>query len=241
MSRLVLVLGMHRSGSSLIARSLTSFGVELGLRAEWAAPDNPTGFWEDQDVLAANELLLRLSDTTWSTVPLPMLNTFASRDIALTARLLLRDRLARHPIFGLKEPRLCRLLPVWRPAFEAASDNISIVHVVRHPSEVALSLKDRNGFQVGTGFKLWLDHVQRAYADCDPTWPAVTVSYDRFLADPSGELSRIGSAIDLTLDASATVRFLKTVEPSMRHHHATDPLPADVASVWDEVSAKAAV
>ena len=54
MSRIILVLAMHRSGSSLVTKSLECLGVELGDRAEWYGEDNVSGFWEDLDILAIN-------------------------------------------------------------------------------------------------------------------------------------------------------------------------------------------
>ena len=61
-SRIILILGPHRSGTSLVAKSMTCLGAALGERAEWYGPDNPSGFWEHQDVLAINEAILRRRD-----------------------------------------------------------------------------------------------------------------------------------------------------------------------------------
>lgn len=135
MSRLVLVLGAHRSGTSLVARSLECLGVGLGPKAIWNGPDNPRGFFENRDVLAINVRLLSLMDSAWDdTRPIKRLGMAAVLDpdiveLGRIAEMVLRAELARYPVFGIKEPRLCRLLPFWKPVFEKPGCQVSVVHV----------------------------------------------------------------------------------------------------------------
>ena len=64
-SRAVLLLGMHRSGTSAIARGLGALGVYLGNDFLDAQPENPTGYWEDKGIVALNERLLGALGLTW--------------------------------------------------------------------------------------------------------------------------------------------------------------------------------
>lgn len=233
MSRLILVLGCHRSGTSVVARSLECLGAELGPRASWGGPDNPD-FAEDQDVLAINEITLNLAAMRWdrTSICVPRYN-FALEYEAVTV--LLR-RLSRYPIWALKEPRMCRLLPFWRPAFEEAKAEVSVVEVVRHPLAVAHSLKARNDIPIAAGLALWLDHVCCYLCDRDPAWPWVTVEYDRFLADPGTALARIAFELSLALQSSPPV-----LRPELRHHvfTAADILPAPIAAAWQAAQERA--
>ena len=61
--RLIVVLGMHRSGTSAITKSLELLGVGLGSELHPAGFDNPKGFWEDRDCLEINERLLKHLET----------------------------------------------------------------------------------------------------------------------------------------------------------------------------------
>ena len=111
MSRLILVLGCHRSGPSLVARSMKCLGAELGPRAEWTADDNPRGFHEHQDVLEMNTLILNELGIAWDD-PQPIkqaLIAFIAKGRAEAFRRAIRlglgAELARYPLLAIKEPR----------------------------------------------------------------------------------------------------------------------------------------
>lgn len=235
MSRLILVLGPHRCGTSLIAQSLECLGAQLGPRSRWSGPDNPN-FAEDQDVLATNESLLAFSGTRWSDMPLGPLNPMAVLDAERVGTQVLRKRLAEFPVFALKEPRLCRLLPVWRPVFAALDVSVSVVFAVRHPTAAALSLVRRNRMTVSQGLELWADHIRLARADACPDWPSVTVDYDRLVDDPHLQVMRLGRKLGMEVDRDALGRFWSSSR--LRHHHparlAVD-LPEDVANLWNDI------
>jgi O-antigen biosynthesis protein len=69
-SRAVLVLGMHRSGTSALARGLQMLGVYLGSDFLSPQPDNPTGYWEDRNIYELNERLLAVFGLKWEDVAL---------------------------------------------------------------------------------------------------------------------------------------------------------------------------
>ena len=69
-SRAVLVLGMHRSGTSALARGLQMLGVYLGNNFLSPQPDNPTGYWEDKNICELNERLLAVFGLKWEDVAL---------------------------------------------------------------------------------------------------------------------------------------------------------------------------
>jgi hypothetical protein len=201
-------------------------GAELGTRATWSGSDNPD-FAEDQDALNINEALLETCHLRWDTPSMP---TIGSGWLATPAFDLLSGRLAVHPIFALKEPRMCRLLPFWRPVFEAVGCAVSVVEVVRHPMAVALSLAARNRIPIDRGLDLWFDHVQRYQADRDRAWPWVTVEYDAFCRWPEHELDRIATALALE---PADRNRPPNIRPELRHHVAgAAPLTPDIAAVW---------
>ena len=69
--RLVLVLGMHRSGTSTLARGLRVLGVALGKNLLPAHPCNPKGFFEDAGLYAFNKALLAQLGLTWRSPEAP--------------------------------------------------------------------------------------------------------------------------------------------------------------------------
>ncbi len=66
--RLVMILGMHRSGTSLITRGLKIFGVELGNNLMPPQESNPKGFYEDLDINALDMEMLKAIEMDWDDV-----------------------------------------------------------------------------------------------------------------------------------------------------------------------------
>ena len=62
----VCIAGMHRSGTSMVARLVNLLGVDLGPEGEQPrpAPDNVAGFWEDPRFVALSDEALAGSRTT---------------------------------------------------------------------------------------------------------------------------------------------------------------------------------
>ena len=242
MSHLILVLGMHRSGTSVITKSLECLGVSLGDNAEWYGKDNEAGFWEDRDVLAIDEALIARYGGIWSdpvcAVP-PSPADWAVPDIKSIARRALTTKLERFPLLAIKEPRMCRLLPFWRDVLIRCE--VSVIHVVRHPMAVARSLEKRNGIRIERGLALWLDHVERQFADVDPAWPSVTVRYEWFMEGAELEVRRIGDALGLTFDEDKAIEFgANHWRPDLQHEKPTlDPLPVEIEQAWLKALAKA--
>lgn len=219
MSRLILVLGAHRSGTSLLALSLPVLGVELGERLQGAAKDNPRGFGEDVDFQAINDSALKAVGAAWDTLgPLDL----AKAEPRAAVRKILEDRIAKYPIFGLKDPRLCRLLPFWKPLFAEANLDVSCVIALRHPTEAMLSLNTRNFFSEAKGYSLWLVNMISAMTEMDPSWPRVVVDYDLMLSEPEEQVKRIGAALDLDYEAAKFAMFKERIwDPSLRHEQRT--------------------
>ena len=147
----LLVLGMHRSGTSAITGALRLCGAWVGEETELtgANTENPHGFWERRDVRQICDQLLHTAGADWWKVA-------NFNPDAIPHAILVEQRrkfekiiaaLDEHETWIVKEPRLCLLLPVLR-------DNITnpvCIHIFRNPLEVARSLKTRNGFSIAAG------------------------------------------------------------------------------------------
>lgn len=246
MSRLLLVLGFHRSGTSLIARSLKCFGAELGKAAEWTGPDNPTGFWEHKGVLAVNEQALRMLGARWDQ---PLNGTDLSEECRQMPELiylrgaaehLLRREIGQHPIFAIKDPRLCILMPFWRPIFAGLGCEASAIRVVRHPDAAAASLQRRDGMERPKALDLWLRYTQGAQDAIDPDWKSLVVDYDVMMAQPASELDRISRRLDLPFDRQEGHRFVTGfLNESLWHEPGECVLPPEVSIAWQKVRREA--
>ncbi|WP_082765878.1 glycosyltransferase [Azotobacter vinelandii] len=203
---IVVVLGMHRSGTSVITRGLQALGVQLGTRLMPAAPgNNEKGFWEDMDVNALNIELLAALGQDWHTLTplLPEhLNPSVLDSFKLQAVQLLREKLSGVESFGLKDPRIARLLPFWTSIFAHLDVQVRYVVACRHPMSVARSLAKRDGFALEKAYQLWLEHMLASLAGTQNR-PRVVVDYDLLMEEPAVQLQRIAQALDLEFDADS--------------------------------------
>ncbi|MBV8222572.1 MAG: sulfotransferase [Candidatus Eremiobacteraeota bacterium] len=201
-SRSVVILGMHRSGTSAVARGLQALGVYLGNDFLDAQPENPTGYWEDRRIVDLNERALKLLHLKWDDVTAIGGRAFSGwRMWALrrNARRCLRREFIPEPLWGFKDPRTLRLLPFWLRALREIGSDDSYVLVIRNPASVAASLHTRQRMDLETAHRLWLVYVVPFLGDLAAKRLAV-VDYDRLMRDPRKQLERIADKLDLPGD-----------------------------------------
>lgn len=227
--RLVLVLGMHRSGTSTLARGLRVLGVALGKNLLPAHPCNPKGFFEDAGLYAFNKALLVQLGLTWRSPEAP--DTAALRRLAagppgVTALGLLREKSAGQAIPGLKDPRMSRLLPFWRPVLAASGLRAHCCIALRHPESVAHSLWQRDRLDAEHSHALWLAYLLDAL-EGSTGLPRLLTDYGLLLHRPEHQLQRLGHFLDLPLDPAELTLFADDFLDKTLCHHS--PAPANDA------------
>jgi len=174
-STAIFVVGMHRSGTSALAGVLRHLGVAFGTRLMDASPDNPRGYWEHFDIVSAHERLMAAAGYAWSDIRPPPDGFFDSAAAADTRRELIgivEREFAGVLLWGAKDPRLCRLVPLWLPLLDRLKVTARFVLTLRHPLDVAASLTARDGLGTPRALLLWLRHVleaERNTRDCQRT------------------------------------------------------------------------
>jgi glycosyltransferase involved in cell wall biosynthesis len=199
----ILILGMHRSGTSALAGGVAALGAGFGERLMQAVPDqNAKGFWEDLDVVSTDDRVLLALGRTWDSIePIapdewkqPELGRLADEALEL-----LKQRLDEHRVWAVKDPRASRLLPFWQPLIERAGAVASYVIALRNPLSVARSLAARDGFAAEKSHLLWMGHMLAAMDDSAGA-TRVVVDYDRLLHAPARELERVARALRMPFD-----------------------------------------
>jgi len=190
----ILVLGMHRSGTSVLTGMLGAMGAALPGDPMPATADNPSGYWESRGIARLNNRLLESAGTRWNddaAVPAGWFNDPARDRDRAEARRLLDESFAGAPLMALKDPRLCRLLPFWRRVLTGAGIEQSAVLVLRDPLEVARSLAARSKVpefrpaavaDPSRALLLWLRYVLDAERHSRDL-PRVAVEYARLVSD----------------------------------------------------------
>lgn len=195
MQQAIIVLGMHRSGTSAVAGALATLGAAPPANLMPAHPDNPKGYWESAPLARLNDTILDSVGSAWHDwrpISDAWFETQAATDAAAEiARLLKLEFTGEQPIV-LKDPRICRLVPLWRRALQEVGYNPVVAAPIRRPAEVAASLARRNDFSVGRAYLIWLRHVlesERTTRDL----PRVVFRWSDFMRDWRGVLSRLSN------------------------------------------------
>ncbi len=229
----VIVLGMHRSGTSAFARVLNLCGAFLP--ANLRPPkqrNNPKGSWEPEEIVGLNERVLRNLGGTWDHIDFEPPDAGFVDEFALDVRALLAAEYGDRTTILIKDPRICVLAPLWHEALCRAGYRPVYVVPVRDPLEVAQSLSVRGDVTVREGLALWLGYVQRIAEFSDANVEITYVRYTELLDDWRGVIGRIGDRLGIALDAEARAEEVdRFVEPALRRQRsdstALDALPAD--------------
>ena len=220
----VIVLGMHRSGTSAITGAIGSLGAELG------PPKRLQHHWENFALRVFNERLLSLGNGSWDAPPpREWLDQPAVRSLLPEARELVAEQFGDAETVVWKDPRTCVTLPFWREVFD---EDPVFVLIYRHPSEVAASLTSRNSFGPGHAYAIWERYNGDAlrYAAGSPT---VVIEYGDLVTDPVRALQVIAdtcaeSGLVLPNDPASAEHGLVAHE---RHHLSDNPDElADIAT-----------
>jgi glycosyl transferase family 2/sulfotransferase family protein len=216
----VCILGMHRSGTSAVARLLNLLGVELGPahRLPNANEGAQGGYLEHPGLSEINMAILDRFGGRWDQPPsLPpgWERSESLADLRESARELLRASFANVALWGWKDPRTCLTLPFWQSLLPPMRYAISL----RSPLSVARSLERRNGLSVEHGARLWLYYVTAALRHTEGR-ARLIVSYERLLATPEAEARRLADFIGCPAGLTPEMRIAiaAAIRPTLSHH-----------------------
>ena len=235
----LVILGMHRSGTSAMTGVLGQMGCDLPQDLMGPAEINVAGFFESNRITGLNEELLASAGFRWFSFPGFPADWFASPkadEFLERAVEVIGAEYGRSHLFALKDPRICRLLPFWQRALGVAGCRPVYVCIHRHPQEVVGSLTRWANYDLDYGLLLWLRHVLDAEAESRGQ-PRVFTSYDRLMADWAGTVRAIGKGLDLTwprspeIAASGVEDFLRA---ELQHfsHSKTDGRSTNAMPDW---------
>lgn len=220
----ILVLGMHRSGTSCVTGSLVLAGATVGYNSDLSgvSEQNPKGFFERRDLRNFCDILLQDSGADWW-----KLSSFSASDIAQEVRRRALEiaapaiqQLEHHQPWIAKDPRFCLLLPL---LLELVPNPVC-VHIYRNPLEVARSLKERNNIPIAQGIALWELYNQMAIRN-SAELPVVRVAYPSLLRNPLNTvhqlLDRLNACGVSGLSAPDPGELLEFVDGTLHRQHAT--------------------
>lgn len=236
----VLVLGMHRSGTSAVTAALVELRLDPGRGALMGAmSSNPTGHFEVERLTAFDDDLLRSMGGRWSGPPPDDPSAAAALGrgaLGAEARTHLDAVFGESAAAGgwvWKDPRACLVVPFWAEVLGAMPPSVL---VIRHPLAVARSLEARDGFALDYGLALWERHLRAVTRDLTGG-PVVVVAYDDLMADPASieALASDLSGLGVAVDGARTQAAAAVLERDHRHHRpsGSDGLTSAQLDLWD--------
>ncbi|MCZ8062011.1 hypothetical protein [Silanimonas sp.] len=157
----LVVLGMHRSGTSAVAGALVARGAHAGNALLPSTSDNANGYFEDARLVAASDALLASAGLTWDE-PGPLSRPIVAPEAQAAMVEVFCALRGRSTPAVVKDPRACRLVPEWSQAMAEAGLRPAYLIVLRDPREVAASLQARDGMSAYRAGRLWLEHLLEA-------------------------------------------------------------------------------
>jgi len=243
MSRVaILVLGMHRSGTSALTWLLGRLGAKLPGDAIDASGDNARGYWESAGLVKADDQVLRVGRSSWFD-PRPLDLSRLDAGAIASRRNRIREAIERGwgsaPLMAIKDPRQCRFVPLVAEVLGEMRIEPRAVLMLRNPAEIARSLQSRDGTTAAYAHLLWLRHMIDAERATRGMMRAV-VDYDGMLADWRGAMARMAPLAHREgwqAGESEAAEIDAFLDPGLRHHRVSmaaeleQPLAGIVAAV----------
>lgn len=243
--KLIVVLGMHRSGTSAVSRSLVVLGVDLGSSLIGPNDHNLKGYWEDLDINQLNTEMLHFLKKDWyflAPIQKADIDLLNGSGYLLRAVELLVKKTKGRSTFGFKDPRVTQLLPFWKQAFKHAEIKVNYLLVTRNPLSVCLSLKERDGFDFEKSFLMWLHYAVNSI-NLTEDESRVFIDFDILMKSPEKQLERVSKAFHLHIDEIELETYCKEfLDHNLRHSvfqlkdlHLGGSVPELVSEVYDRV------
>jgi len=227
----VLILGMHRSGTSALSGMAGLLGITPGDILLPAVEDvNPKGFWEHAEIVSIHNQLLEAFDSSWDDdrlLPEEWWHTPIAAHFRTMLLTVLRRDFGDQSIWLVKDPRLCRLLPLWLDIIDELNCLPLFLITLRNPAEVAHSLRVRDNLPEAQSCLLWLIHMLEAEL-LTRGRPRAFVAYNQLL----NNWHETAATIEQTLSFNWPVPIEQAapaidsfLDPSLRHHSGDILLP----------------
>lgn len=237
----VLVVGMHRSGTSATAGVLHGLGLSLPADPMTEREDNPEHH-ESVSLTDVNDGILGLLGGTWDIPPALPPGWEKGTDRVAIMQLAARVAAAAFPrpeVAIWKDPRNSLLLPFWA---QVLNPIVGIVLPWREPLAVARSLETRDRMPVDQGLALWHRYNEAALRN-SRSYDVLGVNYDDLLRDPKSTTTRAAAWLQkvlpgYVLDAARVADAADTVSARLRHEHGDgQPVPTEYEDLMTRLTA----
>ena len=197
MRKTIIILGMHRSGTSMIAGLITKMGISMGDDLLGKNPSNPFGHFEDRDFYNINREVLSKANGSWDNPPNEK-NILAQADL-FNKRIekLIKKKNNNRDIWGWKDPRTSLTIKLYMPYLI----NPYFIFCHRQDVKIAESLKRRDDFEIQKGLDLtniYNDRIKNFFQEYE-NFKKIDLYYEEFFAHPRQNIRKIVDFLSLEI------------------------------------------
>ncbi|MHB8138598.1 MAG: sulfotransferase family protein [Smithellaceae bacterium] len=233
MQKCIIVLGMHRSGTSAVSGFLNKLGIPLGSKLLIPNEYNEKGYFENSYIVDANERILQTLGASWDDQFLLREEWWKQPQVMPcreAVKKIIIQEFAADEIFCIKDPRISILLPLWISVLEEMKIDIFFIIPLRHPLEVAESLKTRDGFSIQKGLLLWMNSMISIEYFSRPYKRSFAI-FEDFLKISDADMHRIFDKLYISFPTTKSRIDTVTndfLDLKLKHHHINDLVVDDV-------------
>lgn len=189
----ILVLGMHRSGTSAITGALNCLGFSIGKFIMGGIDENnEKGFFENIRLYRFNKNIFKEQALTWDTsnyIDFDQMKNSQSRTYRLELKKIIRREFKEDPSnLVIKDPRICLLLPLYLRALKELGIEVRILFQIREPSQIATSLKKRDNLDVDNSYRISINYLLQAELN-SRGYKRYVVTYKELMQTPQETLN----------------------------------------------------
>jgi hypothetical protein len=234
----VIIIGMHRSGTSLLARMLHECGVFMGAKrnghgeaffflkrnrqifhlahADWDNPEPVRYLLDCQEIRAELTASLRADMTSFKTIEY----------LGLTKYSKFRGLMSIVHPWGWKDPQNSYTLPIWLDIFDAAKviriyrNGVDVVYSLwkreqKRPNRLANPLLSCRCMSLEEAFALWAEYeyMNLSVTENLPDDRVLHLKYENLLANPLDHLDRIVRFLQISFDPMTRDRLVRDIHP----------------------------
>ena len=219
----ILILGMHRSGTSALTGMLSMLDVYLGSELMESNKHNEKGYFENSNFYKINDELLSGINSSWEDIfyneeKLAKFNN--SLELISKLKNIIIEQFNYSNIFAIKDPRIVYLFPIYKKVLDELNINIKIIIPYRNPIEVARSLTRRDNFSLEKGMLLWAYHIILA-EKFSRKYQRIFINYENIINNSEEVINNLSELLELDLHSKYEQnidQINRFLDPGLQHH-----------------------
>ncbi|MFX1378942.1 MAG: sulfotransferase family protein [Promethearchaeota archaeon] len=213
-SKVVVILGMHRSGTSMVGGVLTRLGVTMGENfREDRIISNPLGFYEDIKFLNLNNDILREAGGSWENPPKLEQILYQRSKFENSIKKLVKEK---PQLWGWKDPRTCLTIRLYLPYLI----NAYFIVCHREPESIANSLYKRSRMPRDKAIKLYeiyQEEIVNFFKDY-PNLRKIDLNYNDVISNPKENINEIIDFLDIKVKSKQYQKAIEFVLPKVKRN-----------------------